>query len=508
MKKINSIMSLLAGALLLSLAACDNGNEGAIYTPTAEEKGFSFLTEESAASYKPDYTDSIYTVRLARNFVEGDSTVAISVDCDDPLFDIPTEAVFKDGEAFADITFGIKGMATGKSYSITLAIDSACLAQIQTTDSAALAIKGIAETEISLTVDYTWKKIGTVKATDDWGSEKDAEVDLEQAQEFEDASVILVRLKDLEAVLDPEYTDEGYSFQFTLAKETYEILAIPQDQLMGQSNPADGNYYWKYVPGSYGCKAVKDQNKYTVNGLVGYDEYGSNVSPGWYYTLEFIWTDGYPLDDVVAEEEEEEEPVENGFGSIVAGADKDDYVGKYMAYFKNDDAKDSLEVSIALVGDQLVLKGLFTDAATGNGVDSLVDVVDLKLDFFGGLLYCSGQDFIGKNKYADTVAVYTYDSESGAYFDNAWLVAGFKEDGNIQFTNYGYNEDAVDGLITLYEDEGVWQGNEIAPCKIVLRPETVAATARRHNKVDVASNMQEAKDFFNMQPDVRHDLKK
>ncbi|MBQ7162954.1 MAG: hypothetical protein IJR64_05125 [Bacteroidales bacterium] len=510
MKKINSIMSLLAGVLLLSLAACDNGNEGTIYTPTAEEKGFSFLTEESAASYKPDYKDTVYTVRLARNFVEGDSTVAITVDCDDPLFDIPTEAVFKDGEAFADITFNIEGMATGKSYTITMAIDSALLAQIQTTDSAALAIKGIAEIEITLTVDYSWKKIGTVKATDTWGSEENAEVDLEQAVEFENASMILVRLKDLEHILDPDYTEEeGYHFQFAMTKETYQIDAIPQAQMMGYYDSDYGNFYWVYIPGSYGCKAVKDQNKYTINGLVGYDSNSSSLGLYDYYTLEFTWTDGYPLDDVVADDEEDEEPVENGFGSIVAGADKADYVGKYMAYFKNEGAKDSLEVSIALVGDQLVLKGLFTDEKTGNGLDSLVDVVDLKLDFFGGLLYCSGQDFIGKNKYADTVAVYTYDSESGDYFDNAWLVAGFKEDGNIQFTNYGYNEDAVDGLITLYEDtDGIWQGNEIAPYKIVLKPETAAATARRHNKVDVASNMQEAKDFFNMQPTARHSLKK
>lgn len=507
MKKINSIMSLLAGVLLLSLAACDNGNEGTIYTPTAEEKGFSFLTEESAASYKPGYTDTVYTVRLARNFVEGDSTVALTVDCDDPLFDIPTEAVFKDGQAFADITFNIEGMETGKSYTITMAIDSACLAQIQTTDSAALAIKGIAEIEISLAVDYSWKKVGVVKAIDDWADEPaEHEVDLEIAPEYAGKDGNLYRLVDLEKILDG--AAEGYHFQFILAKDTYEPVDVPEVQPMGYGSSTRGNFYWMYVP-AFGNSFVKAQNKYTFNGLVGYDAPGS-VNPGWYYTLEFTWTDGYPLDDVVADDEdEEEEPVENGFGSIVAGGDKADYVGNYMAYFKNDDAKDSLEVSIALVGDQLVLKGLFTDAATGNGVDSLVDVVDLKLDFFGGLLYCSGQDFIGKNKYADTVAVYTFNNLSGEYFDNAWLVAGFKEDGNIQFTNYGYNEDAVDGLITLYEDEdGIWMGNDIAPYNIVLKPQTFAAGARRHNKVDVASNMQEAKDFFNMQPIVRHSLKK
>lgn len=507
MKKINSIMSLLAGVLLLSLAACDNGNEGAIYTPTAEEKGFSFLTEESAASFKPDYTDSIYTVRLARNFVEGDSTVAISVDCDDPLFDIPTKAVFKDGEAFADITFGIEGMATGKSYSITLAIDSACLAQIQTTDSAALAIKGIAETEITLTVDYTWKKIGTVKATDDWGSEENAEVDLEQAMEFESSAAYLYRLKDLEYILDPDYTDEGYSFQFAVAKETYEILAIPQAQLMGQYDSDYGNFYWVYIPGSYGCKAVKDQNKYTINGLVGYDENGSGLSLYNYYVLEFTWTDGYPLDDVAADEEEEEEESGNGFGSIVAGGEIADYVGDYMAYFKNDgEDKDSIEVSIAASGDGLVLKGLFTEE---NGLDSLCDVVDLKMQVFGGLIYCNGQDFIGKNKYVDTVSVYTYDSETGDAY-NSYLVAGFKEDGSIQFANYGYNEDAVDGLVALYVDEdGVWLGDDIIPCSIVLKPKaTPSAGARRHNKVDVAANMLEAKDFFNMKPATRISIKK
>lgn len=496
-------MSLLAGVLLLSLAACDNGNEGTIYTPTAEEKGFSFLTEESSATYKPDYTDTTYTVRIARNFVEGDSTLTIAVDCDD-LFDIPTKAVFKDGEAFADITFNIEGMETGKSYSITMAFDSACLAQIQTTDSAALAIKGIAETEITLTVDYTWKKIGTVKATDDWGSEENAEVDLEQAMEFESSAAYLYRLKDLEYILDPDYTDEGYSFQFAVAKETYEILAIPQAQLMGQYDSDYGNFYWVYIPGSYGCKAVKDQNKYTINGLVGYDENGSGLSLYNYYVLEFTWTDGYPLDDVVADEEEEEVVGENGFGAIVAGGEIKDFVGNYMAYFKNMDedaagAKDSIEVSIAADGNGLVLKGLFT---AENGLDSLYDVVDLKMQVFGGLIYCNGQDFIGKNKYADTVSVYTYSIETDNIFDDAWLVAGFDKDGNIRFTNYGYNEEAVDGLISMYTDEeGPWQGSEIIPCNIVLKPKAAApATARRHDKVDVMSNMQEAKDYFDMKP--------
>jgi|GEM_PF-1574922 len=495
MKRINSFMSLLAGVLLLSLAACDNGNEGAIYQLSSEEKGFSFLTEGSAASYKPDYEDSVYVVRIARNFVDGDSVLPISVDCD-PLFDIPTQVTFKDGQAYADLAFNIEGMDTGKSYTITLAIDSACLSSIQASDSAELAIKGIAETEIILSVDYSWKKVGTVVAEDDWGSEK-AEVDLEIAQEFDNPTVSLYRLVDLEAALDPDYTDEGYSFQFYMNKTTYEIAAIPQFQLMGQYDSDYGNFYWVYIPGSYGCKAVKDQNKYTINALVGYDENGSNLSLYNYYTLEFTWTDGYPLDDISADDdEEEEEETGNGFGAIVAGGTADDYAGSFMAVFKDDGKdKDSVEVSIVKIDDETVqLNGLFS---AENGLDSLTDVIGIKMKLFGGLLYCDGQDFIGKNKYADTVSVYTYDSETGYPIEGSMLVGGFKADGSIQFANYSYNEEAVNGLIVLYtDDEDTWLGAEIIPCDITLKAQApVPATVRRH-KVDVEASMLEARSLM------------
>ena len=493
-------MSLLAGVLLLGLAACDNGNEGTIYQLSTEEKGYSFLAEETAASYKPDFTDTVYIVKLARNFVEGVDTLDLTVAANSNTIGIPTQAIFEDGKAYADIVIDIKGMTTGNTYKFSLAIDSSYLCHLQKLDSAELVIEGIAKTTVSLAVDYTWQKVGVVVAVDDWGEGEEQKVDMEKALEYEHATKELYRLVDLEAALDPKYTDEGYPFQFYLTKETYEPDSIPTLQAMGQSDGTYGNWYWYYQKGFYGSDFVKEKNKYTVNAITAYD--GGGLSLYDLYTLEFTWTEGYPLDDAASEEEEEEEEVvgENGFGAIVAGGEIEDYVGDYMAYFKdmNTESKDSIEVSIAAAGDGLVLKGLFTK---DNGLDSLYDVVDLKMQVFGGLIYFNGQDFIGKNKYADTVAVYTYSIETEDA-SNAWLVAGFREDGSIQFTNYGYNEEAVDGLISLYTDEeGTWLGSKIIPCNIVLKPKAAApATARRHDKVDVMSNMQEAKDYFDMKP--------
>lgn len=486
----------MAGVAAFTLVSCDDGNEGAIYNMPAEEQGYSFLTESAGASYGPAYTEKTYSFKMARNFAGEAETLALTCEGANPLFTVPTSVEFKAGETLADVTIGIAGMETGKSYSFTLGIDSAKVSSLGET-------KGIAKTELTFAVDYSWTKKGVCEVSDDW-SKNTVEIDLEYAPEYESADVILCRFANMEYMLEPDYADPGYHFQFFLTKGTYDPAGTAATvQAMGEVSSDDGNLYWIYSPAS-GHTFTREYNVYALSGYVGYDSFGSSISPGWYYNLEFTWTEGWTgdLPEEGGDDEEPEEEAGNGFGAIVAGGTADDYVGTYTATFINDGKKEgSAEVTLTKVNDNTVsMTGLF-------GSKYEFEDAGLVLDIFGGLLYVQPGQVIGKNKYADEVYevyAFTYSSETGYYYDEAMLVGGFKENGDIQFVNYSYNgEDVVDGIINLFEAMGddeqmhTYLGADYIPCNIVLTPAEQAEAPAKSIKT-VAQSLEEARSFFNV----------
>lgn len=297
MKTINRYFMMLAGLFALTFASCDDGNIGAIYTPDADEKGYTFLAESTSAEYKPAYTDTVFNVKIARNFTNGEQVVPILVEGADPLFVIPTEVTFADGQGSVNIPIGIEGMATGETYEFTLAIDTSvvALAAIKA-DSVKYNIEGIVKCEVSLTVDYSWTKAGTVVINNcDWaGGEVNKEVDIEYAPEYVDADGnLLYRLNNWMYVSDPDYSDPGYHLQFLLEQDTYNTVAVPQIQPIGQFDSSYGNFYYVFAT-AYGSAFTNDHNVYTLDCLIGYDKSGSSISLGWYETLIFTWSEGYP----------------------------------------------------------------------------------------------------------------------------------------------------------------------------------------------------------------------
>lgn len=494
MKKINNILSLIACVALFAFASCDDGNEAAIYELNTADQGYGFLTESAGAIYGPAYTETEYKIKLTRNFAGPEATVALKNDCTDDLFTIPASVTFAAGETMADIVIGIAGMATGETYDFTLAIDSAILSKSYVKDAEGTYQYGIAETAVTLGVDYSWTKIGTVTASDDWSGNK-AKVELQMAPEYvSTANEMLVRLVSLEFMLEPDYADEGYHFMFYLDKTTYEPLGTAGVvQLMGESSGSYGNFYWFYNPAA-GHTFEKEANVYYLSGYVGYDEGGTTIKAGWYWNLEFTWTEGYPLDDI-PEEGGEEEPEEtgSGFGAIVAGGTAEDYAGTWTATYLNDGGREyTTEVTLTAVDDETVnMKGLVVDSRYGLEDNGIV------LKLFGGLLYFEPQ-IVGTNNYADVIAA-TYDSESGYFFDDLMLVAGFKANGDIQFTNYSYNSteevDGVNGIIYIFSPDGKYYGgSDNVPCNIVLSKAAAEAPAR--NIKTVVESLKESRNYF------------
>ena len=491
MKKITRFFAVLAGVAALTFASCDDGNEGTIYNLAENEQGYSFLTESAGASYGPNYEEKTYSFKVARNFAGGEATVNLTTEGADPLFKVPSSVTFAAGETLADVVIGIEGMETGASYSFTVALDSTNLSSIGDK-------KGIAVTELEFAVDYSWTKMGVCEVYDDW-ADATATIDLEYAPEFESDKYILCRFPNMEYMLEPASANPGYHFQFVLDKETYDpVGTLYSAQLMGESHSSYGNFYWYYSPAS-GHTFTRENNVYTLSGYVCYDGNGS-LAAGWYYNLEFKWTEGYPfeLPDEGGEEEEPEEEVGNGFGAIVAGGTADDYAGTYTATFVNDGKKEgSAEVTLTKVDDNTVsMTGLF-------GSKYGFEDAGINLTLFGGLLYFEPGQMIGKNAYADVYA-YSYSSETGYFYDEAMLVGGFKQDGDIQFVNYSYNgEDVVDGIINVFQAMGddekmhTYLGADYIPCNIVLKA-AEQAEAPAKNIRTVVESLNDARSFFNV----------
>ena len=479
----------MAGVAAFTLVSCDDGNEGAIYNMPAEEQGYTFLTESAGASYGPAYTEKTYSFKMARNFAGEAATLALTCEGADPLFTVPSSVEFKAGETMADVVIGIAGMETGKSYNFTLAIDSAKVSSLGEK-------KGIAKTELTFAVDYTWTKMGVCEVYDDW-SEETAAIDLEYAPEYSDeAGNILCRFPNMEYyLLGPTYITLGYHFQFFLAKDTYDPVGTPAVvQRMGMTNGDDGNIYWYYYPAA-GHTFTREYNVYTLSGYVGYDEYGTSVKAGWYYNLEFKWTEGWTGDLPEEKEDEPEEEVGNGFGAIVAGGTADDYAGTYTATFLNDGKKEgSAEVTLTKVDDNTVsMTGLF-------GSKYAFEDAGFVLNLFGGLLYFQPGQMIGKNGYSNEVYAYSYSSETGYIYDSAMLVGGFKENGDIQFVNYSYNDDdPVDGIINIFwiDEDGPYLGADYIPCNIVLKAAEQSEAPAKSIKT-VVESLKEARSFFNV----------
>ena len=477
----------MAGVAAFTLVSCDDGNEGAIYNMPAEEQGYTFLTESAGASYGPAYTEKTYSFKMARNFAGEAATLALTCEGADPLFTVPSSVEFKAGETMADVVIGIAGMETGKSYNFTLAIDSAKVSSLGEK-------KGIAKTDLTFAVDYSWTKIGVCEVSDDW-SGNTVDIDLEYAPEYENGNNILCRFPSMEYMLEPDYAVPGYHFQFFLTKDTYDPVGTAATvQAMGE-NGSNGNYYWIYSPAS-GHTFTREYNVYTLAGYVGYDSNGPSVSAGWYYNLEFKWKDGWKGDlPEEKEDEPEEEETGNGFGAIVAGGTADDYVGTYTATFVDDGKKEkSAEVTLTKVDDNTVsMTGLF-------GSTYELEDTGIMLNLFGGLLYFQPDQVMGKNKYANEVYVYSYSSETGYFYDEAMLVGGFKENGDIQFVNYSYNDgDAVDGFINVFMvgEDGPYLGADYIPCNVVLKAAEQAEAPAKSIKT-VVESLNDARTFFDV----------
>ena len=109
MKKIfKSLMAVLSLALLV--ASCEQSPVKADYDYTFDEsqRGYSFSAPCQGASFKVGYEDSIYTVRVFRNYTEGEESLSLINAGDVDVFEMPEAVTFANGSTVAEFDLDIR----------------------------------------------------------------------------------------------------------------------------------------------------------------------------------------------------------------------------------------------------------------------------------------------------------------------------------------------------------------------------------------------------------------
>lgn len=259
---------MLAGVFALTFASCDDGNIGALYTPDTDEQGYTFLTEETSASYTPADTDSVFVIKIARNFTKGTENVPLITKGAADFFTIPSEVTFEDGKGYADLEIGIRGMSTGSSYNFTIALDTSVVAlSSMIADSAKYTKEGIAEIDVTLTLDYTWMPLGTGYYFSQFFGEG-----WEQPVQYAKEVPNMYRL--------PDCCYKGYPLVFTLSEDGQELIGW-DPQPMGYVDSTYGMVYY------YPASMTREGNtlSFDMLGLVVYNGSLATLYSGFIETL-------------------------------------------------------------------------------------------------------------------------------------------------------------------------------------------------------------------------------
>lgn len=148
-------MAVLAVGALFTSCSEDgywdaNKTEGnAQYSFTAEKNSYSFGSAD-----KPE----VLNVVLHRGSTKGSATVPVVAEFSNPALSGGTEVTFKDGESTANYEIAIASDIAAGNYSATVAL----------ADSSYYSPACVAQTTVSLTIEYTWEAFATGVMIDTW----------------------------------------------------------------------------------------------------------------------------------------------------------------------------------------------------------------------------------------------------------------------------------------------------------------------------------------------------
>lgn len=287
--KINRIALSFFAVSAMMLASCSEGK----YWDEPSDAGqvYAFPKPVETVSVPADGTiPSCYDVTITRNNNGGEVTVPVSFTSNSPLLTGASSVTFAAGSSSAVYKINIaEGVKAGLSYTAKLVLteDENTLIHV---DSKNLSYSF----NLSQVLVLKWESRGiaaTISAK--WvGNEDLIDIPVEEAVNHPIEGQRLMRLVSPYWYLEPEVAQQGANIEFYLDEDGNAQSMAATWQFMGETDP-DYGYFFFGCPANYGGYFANEENVFVMSGVVGYASSisGSGLTPAWYETLQFIWSD-------------------------------------------------------------------------------------------------------------------------------------------------------------------------------------------------------------------------
>lgn len=289
--KFNKIFIALGVVSALSLGSCQEGkywNE-----PDVKEAAFAFAKPAETVSIPADADfPSSYEVTLSRSDNGSAATVPVVFQSSSPLLSGADNVTFEAGKSEATYVINIApGAKAGVNYTASVSLNN---------DDKSMIHEPAANKTYSFTISQVlvldWQSRGNCIAVSyKWvGNADPVAIPVSEAVNWPDESVRLMRLESPYYYLEPEYAQQGADIKFFITPEGEAAGMYAAWQWIGEADDENG-YYFFGTPQQYGGYFRSEDDDYVMNGVMGtaakLTASASEVTPGWYETLEFLWED-------------------------------------------------------------------------------------------------------------------------------------------------------------------------------------------------------------------------
>lgn len=269
----------------VALTSCSEGQ----YWDGPENAGevYGFMKPAETISVPADGTmPSTITVSLSRNNAGPEATVAVK--CSSHTLTGPSTVTFPAGSASVDYVLTVpEGLKPGKTYTDTVSVELPKESLVHVNKNNLKCIINISQVLV-----LNWVDKGTAATLSGWAQNTEPiSIPVQEATNYPEDNVRLMRLVSPYWHLEPEVAEEGANIQFLLDKDGNAVSMYSAWQYMGEYD-SDNGYFYFGCPAAYGGSFTNEGAIFVMNGVVGTaPKLGSSVSPGWYETLQFSWSD-------------------------------------------------------------------------------------------------------------------------------------------------------------------------------------------------------------------------
>lgn len=280
--KLNKFALSFATLAAMVFASCESGQ----YWDEPSDLGVVYSFPKTAATVTVPQDGSYpasFEVTVSRNNSGDRVTIPVTFESKSDVLTGPAEVTFENGCNTTVYTINIsKDAMPGVSYTATLAIDG---------NSESILHQNAANLKFTFTISQalSWGPAGTAATVSSFaGVETPVNIPVEEATNYPDKSVRLMRLVSPYWYLEPAYAEKGHDIQFLVTPEGDAISLSPSWQYIGETD-SDGNYLFV---GTNGGPFINQGDIFLIDGFIGYGATLAGPSAlGWYETLMFQWSD-------------------------------------------------------------------------------------------------------------------------------------------------------------------------------------------------------------------------